>query len=66
MEQVKYFNADGTESIVSLEDPAPPLENDDRASGHPGYAVALFLGSILIGSMCFVGTVWAVMSNIPM
>lgn len=66
-EQVKFFNGDGTESLVDT-DVAERFMNaqqDDRTPGdHPGYALAMILGSLLIGCSCVVGVVWAVFGSL--
>lgn len=64
MEKVKYFNEDGTETIVPLEDSmatAPPGSNM-----RPLAACAVILGSILIVCLTLVACVWIVMSQLNM
>lgn len=64
MEKVKFFEADGSERIVPLEDVMAVSPPEDKL--RPIVAVSVILGSILIVCGTLVACVWIVMSQLNM
>lgn len=63
-EQAKYFHADGTECLIDMVEPETELVpfsscvHEEKA--HPAYALALLLGSMLLGAVTIISCGWIV------